>query len=138
MGTKQSLSGTRPNLDGYLYNGTDETPLSSLMPPDISSHVECHDTGDVCTYEGREAAVLELVLVPIQVGGVRTTTYASSAAAPIADFSGRAGGGYPTPPPLSVLKYYDVSPLNPMDTLHMHTYRTRFRATRMPLADIAY
>ena len=138
MDSRSSLSGTRPSLASYVYNGSFEEELS-VYEPHISTLIQVHATMDTCIYEYKEAAVLEIVLTPVAVGGPTTVTYANSQGGTIlANYGAQVGASYPTPPPLSVLRYYEDSQLNPIDNIEVETYGTRYRATRMKLADIAY
>lgn len=126
--TKSMLSGSRPDLRQYVSNYETEEDLSSVMPPPVKVSAWATDTGGVCTYEGREAAVLELVLAPI--GFVTTVQLASNPSVNVYNWSSEIGCTYPDQPPVSALNYYESGEDN---TIEFSTYPVRFRGVRAHL-----
>lgn len=126
-----SLSGERPNLWPYVENYDTTQDLSTFMPPAVRISASASDTKDVCIYEGREAAVLELVFTPIAVGGVTTVDYARNQTVKVAFWSSEFGRPeYPNRPPVSALVFYEPGKDNKIE---FSTYPVRFRSARAHL-----
>lgn len=130
--TLASLSGERPNLYPYVENYNTTQDLSAFMPPAVRISASAYDTGDVCIYEGREAAVLELVFPPIAVAGATTVDYARNQTVNVGGWSTEFGTGYPNRPPVSVLNFYEPGKDNKIE---FSTYPMRFRSVRAHLEE---